>query len=75
MSVSSDHGWIMLHPSGAYLIFTQAGGGPVRLVNVRFASHNGLKSDIVPCPKRAKRGSRVACPSRALRRCHQETQK
>jgi hypothetical protein len=48
------HGWITMHPSGGYLSFTQAGGRPVRVVNVRLAAHHGLKSDIAPCPKSAQ---------------------
>jgi hypothetical protein len=29
-----------------------------QLIDVRFGAHNGLKSDIAPCPKSAKGGSR-----------------
>jgi hypothetical protein len=31
---------------------------PETLANVRFRAHNGLKSDIAPCPKSATSGSR-----------------
>jgi hypothetical protein len=31
VKAATAHGWITMHPSGAYLIFTQAGAGPVRL--------------------------------------------
>jgi hypothetical protein len=32
---------------------------PEALANVRFGAHNGLKSDIAPCPKSAINGSQA----------------
>jgi hypothetical protein len=35
---------------------------PETLANVRFRAHNGLKSDIAPCPKSARTGHAVFAP-------------
>ena len=38
-----------------------------RIINVRFGLHNGIKSDIAPCPKSATNGSEAdAIASKAL---------